>query len=129
MLCKKRKFPFSFFTLLTQWHEFPAPKLTKIDTQNWQSLFLWMWHYFQRVLIWLHILKWIIEQVAVDGFWKSPDVSRTIAATRMELFVALVSSFQPPSNFTKNPYISPIGVPNTPLQYYNVFWNLCRWWN
>ena len=28
MSCKKGKFPHSFFVLLTQWHELPAPKLT-----------------------------------------------------------------------------------------------------
>ena len=26
--CKREKFPYSFSILLTQWHEFPAPKLT-----------------------------------------------------------------------------------------------------
>ena len=29
ILCKRGKFLYSFSILLTQWHEFPAPKLTK----------------------------------------------------------------------------------------------------
>ena len=33
------------------------------------------------------------------------DVSRTIATTKIELFVALVSSFQPLTDFTENPNI------------------------
>ena len=42
-------------------------------------------------------------------------VSRTIATAKMELFVALVSSFQPLANFTKNPNIGAMGVLNAPL--------------
>ena len=34
-------------------------------------------------------------------FWKK-DVSRTFATSKVELFVALVNSFQPLTNFTKN---------------------------
>ena len=34
---------------------------------------------------------------------KDIDVSRTIATAKMELFVALVRSFQPLANFTKTP--------------------------
>ena len=37
----------------------------------------------------------------------------------MELFVALVISFQPLPNFTKNPNIGPMGVLNVPLENYN----------
>ena len=39
----------------------------------------------------------------------------------MELFVALISSFQPLTNFTKNPNIGAMGVLNMPLEFYNVF--------
>ena len=42
----------------------------------------------------------------------------------MELFVTLVSSFQPLTNFTKNPNLGAMGVLNAPLEYYNVFRNL-----
>ena len=28
MSCEKGKFPYSLLTLMTQWHEFPDPKLT-----------------------------------------------------------------------------------------------------
>ena len=58
---------------------------------------------------------------------KHKVVSRTIATAKMELFVALFSSFQPLTNFTKNPSIVAMGVRNASLEYYNIFWNLCRW--
>ena len=47
-------------------------------------------------------------------------------AVKMELFVALVSSFQPLTNFRKNPNIGAMGVLNAPAKYYKVFCNLCR---
>ena len=118
--CCPRKESFcTFFIPLTQWHEFPAQKL-KIFLS---SLSFWTWHYFQRVLI--------MKQVALEKFLKKKhkDVSRTIATAKMQLFVALVSSFQPLTNFTKNPKIGSKAVANAPLQYYNVFWNLCMWSN
>ena len=40
--------------------------------------------------------------------------SGTIATAKMELFVALVRSFQPLTNFTKNPNIGAMGVLNAP---------------
>ena len=43
------------------------------------------------------------------------------AAAKMKLFLPLVSSFQPLTNFTKNPNIGTTGVLNTPLEHYNVF--------
>ena len=49
------------------------------------------------------------------------DVSRTIATSKMELFVALVISIQPLTDFTKNPNIGAMGVLNAPLEYYNIF--------
>ena len=39
----------------------------------------------------------------------------------MELFVAIVSSFQPLTNFTKNPNVDAVGVLNAPLEHFNVF--------
>ena len=39
----------------------------------------------------------------------------------MELFVALVSSFQPLTNFTKSTNIGAVVVLNAPVEYYNVF--------
>ena len=39
---------------------------------------------------------------------------------KMELFVALVSSFQPLTNFTKHINIADMGVLNAPLEYYDV---------
>ena len=71
--------------------------------------------------------KKYMKQVALKSFLKKHrDVSRTIATTKMEFFVALVSSFQLLTNFTKNPNIGAMGFLNAPLGYYNVFRNLCR---
>ena len=59
-----------------------------------------------------------MKQIALEGFLKKhQDVSRTIATAKMELFAALVSSFQPLTNFTKNPNIGAMGVLNAPLEY------------
>ena len=127
MLWAKRNFPYSFFILLTQWHEFNA--------QNWQIfqflslLSLWTWYYFQRVLIWLHLLKWIMRRVTLEGFLKKTQIyiqDHRHTTAKIELFVALVSSFQPLTSFTKNNNIGPEGDLHKPLEYYNVFWNLCR---
>ena len=57
-------------------------------------------------------MKW----VALEGFLKKQrDVFRTIATAKMEFFVALVSSFQPLTNFTKNFNIGAMGVLNVSL--------------
>ena len=56
-----------------------------------------------------------MKQVALEDFLKKHrDVSRTIATAKMELFVALVRSFQ-------NPNIGAMGALNAPLECYNVF--------
>ena len=47
---------------------------------------------------------------------KQRDVSRTIATAKMELSVALVSCFQPLTNFAKIPNIGDMGVLNEPLE-------------
>ena len=62
-----------------------------------------------------------MNQVALEGFLWEKKVSKTIAIAKMELFVALVSSFQPPANFTKSPNVGAMGFLNVPLEYYNVF--------
>ena len=41
------------------------------------------------------------------------DIFRTNATAKVEFFVALVISFQPPTNFKKNPNIGPMGVLNS----------------
>ena len=47
-----------------------------------------------------------MKQVALEGFLKKfRDVPGTIAIAKMELFVALVSSVQLLTNFTKTPNI------------------------
>ena len=44
-----------------------------------------------------------MNQIASEGFLKKhKDASRTIAIAKIEFFVALVSSFQLLTNFTKN---------------------------
>ena len=59
-----------------------------------------------------------MKQVALEGFLKKhKDAFRTIPRDKMELFVALVSSFQPLTNFTKNPNIGAIGVLNASLEF------------
>ena len=63
-----------------------------------------------------------MKQVVLESFLKKHrDACRTVATDKMELFVALVSSSQPLTNFTKNPIIGAIGVLNAHLEYYNVF--------
>ena len=58
-----------------------------------------------------------MKQVPLEGFLKNyRDESRTL-----ELFVPLNSSFQPLTNFTKNPNIGAIRVLNAPLEYYDGF--------
>ena len=63
-----------------------------------------------------------MKLVALEGFLKKlRDVSRTITTAKMEHFVTLVRSYQPLTNFTKNPNISAMEVLNVPPEYYNVF--------
>ena len=95
--------------------------------ENWpffiflSSLSLWTWHYFQRVLIWRHILKYIMKQIGLEGCLKKHrHVFKTMATAVMELFVTLVSSFQPLTNFTKNSNIGAMGVVNASNEYYNI---------
>ena len=57
-----------------------------------------------------------MKQFALEGFLKKHrDVSKTITTGKMKLFLALGSSFQPLSDFTKNPNIGAMGVLNAPL--------------
>ena len=58
-----------------------------------------------------------MKQATLEGFLeKHRNVSRTMATAKMELFVALVSSFQSPTNFIYNPNIGAMGVLNAPLE-------------
>ena len=52
---------------------------------------------------------------------KHRDASWDIVTAKMELFVALVSSFQSLNNFTKKPNVGAMGVLNAPLEHYNLF--------
>ena len=48
------------------------------------------------------------------------DVSKTIAASKMRFFVALVCGLQPSTNATKNSILGVAGVLDQPLELYNV---------
>ena len=56
--------------------------------------------------------------VTLEGFLKKihRDVSKTIATAKLELFVTLFCSFQPPTHFTKNLNINAVVVLNAPLE-------------
>ena len=56
--------------------------------------------------------------VTSEGFLKKihRDVSKTIATAKLELFVALFSSFQLLTDFTKNLNMNAIVVLNVPLE-------------
>ena len=43
-----------------------------------------------------------MKEIALEDFLKKHRCTRTIGTAKMELFVALVCSFQPLTNFTKN---------------------------
>ena len=63
-----------------------------------------------------------MKQVAFGSFLKKHrDVFKTMMAAKMEVFVALVSSFQLLTNFTKNPNVGVMGGLNASLEYYKVF--------
>ena len=104
MSYEKGKFRYSFFILLNDMNVLP---------QNWQIFIfynpsLFEVTFFQRVLIWLQL-----KQVLLEGFLrKHRDASMTIATPKMELFVALLSSFQLLTNFTKTPNIGAMGFLN-----------------
>ena len=110
--CEKRKLPYSFFILLNQWDEFIAPKLTDFHIFV-ISLPLNMRLFSKSPYLTAHIK--IMKEIALEDFLKKKKhigVSRTIATAKMELFVALFSSFQPLNSFKKKP---------KKPQYYNVF--------
>ena len=121
MSCKKRKFPYSFFTLLTQLYEFPAPTLTYFHIVT-ILLPLNVTSFSKRPYFTAHI-KITYETGCIGRFSKKKhkDVSRTIATAKMEISVVSVSSFHSLTNFTKNSSVGAMGVSNAPLEYYKVF--------
>ena len=125
------KFPFSFFILLTQWHEFFAQKLTNFHIFV-ITLPLNVTLFSKSPYLTAHIK--INYETSCNGRLseKHKDVSRTIATFQMVFFVALVRIFQSLTNFSRNHNIGAIGaigVLNVPIERYNVFWNLRRWSN
>ena len=62
-----------------------------------------------------------MKQIGLEGCLKKHrHVFKTMATAVMELFVTLVSSFQPLTNFTKNSNIGAMGVVNASNEYYNI---------
>ena len=96
MSCEKGKFPYSFFILLTQWYKFPASKLTNFH--------IFIIHLPLNVTLFsksryltVHI-KINYAPLCIGRFsGKHRDVFTNIA---IEFIPALVSSFQPLTNFT-----------------------------
>ena len=126
MSCKKGKFPYSSFMLLTQWHQFPAPKLTNFHIFI-IPLSLNLTLFSKSLYLTAHVKLW--NRLYWKVFWKNTDVSRNVAKVKIKVFVALVGRFQPLTNFTKNPNIGAMGVLNTLLEYCKEFWNLRKWLN
>ena len=92
MSCEKQTFPYSFFIRLTQWHEFPVPKLTHFYVFI-IPLPLNVTLFSKSPYLTAHI-KINYEAGCIGSFRKKyRDISRTIVIAKMELFVALVSGF------------------------------------
>ena len=85
MSAEKGKFPYSFFILLTQLHEFPAPKLTNFHIFI-IPLPLKVTLFSKSPYLTAHV-KINYEAVCIGRF------TLTITAAKMELFVSIVSSF------------------------------------
>ena len=127
MLCEKGKSPYSFSILLTQWHESPTPKFT-----NFHILIIplpWNVTLFSKSPYLIVNIKINYGTGCIGRFSEKRDLSKNIATSKMELFVALFISFQSLTNFKKNSNIDAMGVLNASLEYYNLFWNFCRWSN
>ena len=113
--CEKRKFPYSFFIVLTQWHEFPAPKLTNLHifviAVSLNVTFLRSPYLNAQIKI-----NYETDYIGTTTTTTTNrDISRTITTAKMELLVALVRSFQLLSNLSN--------------EYYTIFWNSYRWSN
>ena len=108
MSCKKGKFPYSFFIFrLNYMNAQPSNLLLN------GALFSKSPHFAAQIKM---------KHVAMEGFLKRHrNVSMAIEISKMEIFLVLVNGSQPLTNFTKKPNIGAMGVPNAPLEYYNVF--------
>ena len=63
-----------------------------------------------------------MKQVALTGLLKkNADVNKIIGTAKIKIFMALVGTFQPLTNFTKNCNIGAMKVLNAPLEVYNAF--------
>ena len=89
MSCKKGKFPYIFFILQTQWHQFPAPKLTSFNIFI-IPLLLCVTLFSKSPYLTAHIK--INYETGCTGRLSEKKTERCIAIAKMVLFVALVSS-------------------------------------
>ena len=89
---EKGKFQYSFCILLTQCHEFPVPKLTNFHISI-ITIPLNVTLFSKSPYLTTHI-KTNHETGCIGSFSeKNREVFSTIVTAKMELFVALVSSF------------------------------------
>ena len=90
--CEKGQFPYSFFILLTEWYAFPASILTNFHIFT-IPLSLNVTLFLKSLYLAAHI-KINYETGCFGRFSeKNTDVSRTIAAAKMEFLMSLVCSF------------------------------------
>ena len=107
-----------------KWYESSAPKLTNFHIFI-IPLPLNMALFSKSPYLTAHIKIKLWNRLHWKIFWKKKqkkqnrDVSRTIATSKTELFMVLVISFQPLTNFTKNLKRGTVGVLNAPVEYYN----------
>ena len=116
------KFPYFFFILLTQWHEFSAPKLTNF------LIFIILLPLnvilFSKSSYLIAHIKINYERFHLKVFWKSTEMH---PGPLRQLRWSSLRHKEPLINFTKNPNIGAMGILNASIEYYNVFWKLCRW--
>ena len=136
MPCEKEKFSYSFFIFLTRWHEFPAPKLTIFH--NFISPLPLNVTLFLKIPYLIAHIKTNYETGCIRRFSEKKKKQKQKKKKRYiqdyrdikdGALWAISSSFQLLTNFTKNLIIGAMWVLIAPLEYYNVFWNMCRWSN
>ena len=119
MSCEKGNFFYSFFILMTERHEFASPKST----------------YFCLFVIPVTLsgtlsLEYLFDythQTSCIGMFFEKHTEINPGPTRQLWWSSLWHSLVAISQRTPN--IGAMGVLNAPLEYYDVFWNLCRWSN
>ena len=140
MASERGKFPYFFFILLTQWHEFSAPKLTNF------LIFIILLPLnvilFSKSSYLIAHIKINYERFHLKVFWKSTEMypgplrqlrwsslwhKEPLTNFTKNPNIGALWHKEPLTNFTKNPNIGAMGILNASIEYYNVFWKLCRW--